>query len=245
MARVTKEQVYRTAFDKGITHLIKAQYPTGGWPPFWPPAKYYNRYISFNDGCMVEIMRLLQDVTDAKSFPLVRKDMSDAAQEAFNRGVACIVKAQIVEDNVLQGWCTRHDEKTLEPRPGKGDPVAVNGRETARILMLLMSIEDPDLPTIRAIHGGCAWLELVKLAAIRVDKTPTGLAVVRDPEAPLLWGHYYDIAKLRPLFTRRDGTIKYKLADLEQDRRSEIEWYGNWGQAVIERYEEWRDSIEE
>ena len=49
-------------------------------PPFWPLAKCYNRYISFNDGCMVDIMRLLQDVTDAK--PPSLREQGHAASRA-------------------------------------------------------------------------------------------------------------------------------------------------------------------
>ena len=66
---------------------------------------------------------------------------------------------------------------------------------------------------------------------------------MRDTETPAVVGALLRHRQTSAAVYRRDGDIKYKLADLEQDRRSEIDWYGNWGQAVLERYEEWRDSI--
>jgi hypothetical protein len=52
LARVynaTKDGRYRQAFDKGLDYILKAQYPSGGWPQFFPPGQQYHRHITFND----------------------------------------------------------------------------------------------------------------------------------------------------------------------------------------------------
>ena len=53
----------------------------------------------------------------------------------------------------------------------------------------------------------------------------------------------YEIGKNRPIFTKRDGTIKYKLEEIEEERRVELPWYGAWPETVLKRYESWKDQF--
>jgi len=57
MVQATHDEKYRTAVLKGIDYILKAQYPNGGWPQFYPPRAEtpYQRYITFNDDAMVSI----------------------------------------------------------------------------------------------------------------------------------------------------------------------------------------------
>ena len=50
------------AFARGLAFLLAAQYPNGGWPQFFPLRDDYSRHITFNDGAMVGVLRLLHDV---------------------------------------------------------------------------------------------------------------------------------------------------------------------------------------
>src|SRR5256885_435371 len=43
----TKEPQYENAFRKGLDHILQAQYPTGGWPQYYPPSRQYHRHITF------------------------------------------------------------------------------------------------------------------------------------------------------------------------------------------------------
>src|SRR4030095_1091826 len=56
----------REAFLKGFDYLLKAQYDNGGWPQFYPDLSGYYRHITFNDGAMIGVMKLLRDVANAK-----------------------------------------------------------------------------------------------------------------------------------------------------------------------------------
>ena len=38
---------YRTAVEKGLDHILEAQYPTGGWPQFHPPDRACNNQGGF------------------------------------------------------------------------------------------------------------------------------------------------------------------------------------------------------
>ena len=45
--RATNEPRYQQAFLKGLSHILEAQYPNGGWPQFYPLSKNYHRHITF------------------------------------------------------------------------------------------------------------------------------------------------------------------------------------------------------
>src|SRR4051812_14716102 len=60
--RVTHRAAYRDAVLKAIDHILRAQYPTGGWPQSFPPGPKYHRHITYNDGTMVNLMQLLREV---------------------------------------------------------------------------------------------------------------------------------------------------------------------------------------
>jgi PelA/Pel-15E family pectate lyase len=240
--RATPDERYQKAFNLGLNYTLESQYPTGGWPAVYPQPKGYLRFIAFNDGQMVNILGFLRDVPDGKDFAFVRKDKREMARKAFDRGIECIVKSQITVDDELSVWCARHDEKTLEPRPGRRfEPVALDTSDSAGMLLLLMSLENPDRDLARAIHMGCAWFETAQLTGIRVEKIKGDVVATRDADAPPLWARMYEIGKNRPIFTKRDGSIMPRLADIEQERRNEVAWYGTWGEAVLKRYAAWKD----
>ena len=69
LARVfnaTQTPRYQAAFLKGYDYILKAQYPTGGWPQFYPPGKHYHRHITFNDDAMVRLMEFVRVVDVAR-----------------------------------------------------------------------------------------------------------------------------------------------------------------------------------
>ena len=59
---MTKAPRCEQAFLKGVDHILAAQYPSGGWPQFYPPSAQYHRHITFNDNSMVRVMMVPQIV---------------------------------------------------------------------------------------------------------------------------------------------------------------------------------------
>ena len=93
---------------------------------------------------MVRILELLRDVAEETEFEFVAKETRERCGRAFGRGIACVLKCQIVVDGVRTAWCAQHDEVTLEPRPARTFELAsLSGGESAGILRLLMAIEQP------------------------------------------------------------------------------------------------------
>ncbi len=240
--RVTKDARCEAAFLKGLIHVLEAQYPNGGWPQYYPvPAKSYARHITFNDGSMARIMELLRDVSAKPEFEFVPKAMRQQCAEAFIRGVSCILKCQIAVNGELPAWCAQHDEVTFEPRHARSyELVSLSGAESAGILRLLMSIEQPSAEIRRAVEAGVAWFKKVQVNGLRETKIDGDKAMVKDPSVPALWARFYEIGSNRPIFSGRNGVKKYALAEIEHERRNGYSWYGTAGESALKDYVKWK-----
>jgi pectate lyase len=245
----TKNDRYRTPFDKGLDHILKAQYPTGGWPQRFPPGKQYHRHITFNDDAMIRLMEFVREVHSSPRYAFVDADRRTAAGRAFDRGIECILKCQIRVEGKPTAWCAQHDEKDYRPRPGRSyELVSLSGSESVRIVRLLMSLDNPNPEAVRAIEGAVAWFEAAKLTGIRQvvqkdEKSPTGKnkVVVEDPAAPQVWARFYEIGTNRPIFADRDGAAKHDLAEIGYERRNGYAWLGDWPRKLLdEEYPAWK-----
>ncbi len=115
--------------------------------------------------------------------------------------------------------------------------------ESAGILLLLMSLEDPSPDVVQAVRAGECWFEASKLTGIRQQMVNGNKVIVPDPNAPPLWARFYEIETNRPFFCGRDGVKQYDLAEIEAERRNGYGWYGPWGSRVAARYDQWKAQI--
>jgi len=250
----TKESRYRNAFEKGLDYILQAQYPNGGWPQSHPPGKGYHRHITFNDQTMVRLMTFVREVARDPSYVFVDQRRRKAAADAFDRGVACILKCQIIVDGKRTAWCAQHDENDFRPRPARSyEPASLSGAESVEIVRLLMTIEKPSPEIVTAVEAAVAWFEQAQLRGIRQvvqpdAQSPTGKnkVVIEDPNAPPLWARFYEIGSNRPLFLDRDGVPRYRLADIGYERRNGYAWLGGWPQPLLERdYPNWKKRLKQ
>ncbi len=245
----TKDEIYQKSFSNGLAYILKAQYPTGGWPQYYPPSRQYHRHITFNDGAMERLMEFLREVNRKETYAFVPAKERQAAGEAFKRGIECILKCQIEVDGKPTVWCAQHDEVDYTPRPARTFELAsFSGAESAGVTRLLMSLDKPTPEVVKAIEGAIAWFESAKITGVRLERRPdpttkngTNLVVVQDSTAPLLWARFYDLKTGKPLFCDRDGVAKATLAEIGSERRNGYAWYGTWPQQLLERdYPEWK-----
>ncbi len=191
---------------------------------------------------MDRLMNFLRDVAVSPDFVFLDSGLRKTAQKSFDRGIQCILKCQIKVNGKLTVWCAQHDEKNYSPRPARTyELVSLSGSESADILELLMSLDNPSPEVIRAVKAGAEWFESSKITGIRVIRTGSDRIVVKDPNAPSLWARFYEIETNRPFFSGRDGVKKYNLAEIEQERRGHYAWYGEWGKHVAENYAKWKE----
>jgi pectate lyase len=247
--QATKDARYRESFDRGLAHILVAQYPNGGWPQYFPLPKTYNRRITFNDGAMVRLMNFLREVYTQPRYAFVDEKQKVAGREAFAKGVACILKCQILVEGKPTVWCQQHHEETLAPAGARTYELpSFCGAETVGIIRLLMSLEHPSPEIKAAVEGSVAWLNAHKITGLRIDnlpdeKSPTGknIVAVPDPTAPPVWARYYDLKTGLPYFCDRDGKPKATIAEIGYERRNGYGWYGYWPASLLEKdYPLWK-----
>lgn len=240
--RAAKDPRCEKAVLQGLDHILKAQYPSGGWPQYYPPSRQYHRHITFNDHAMVRVMELLRDVASAPDFALVDPARRQSARESFDRGIQCILKCQVVVNGKPAVWCAQHDEVDYAPRGARTYELpSLSGSESAGILRLLMSLDHPNPEVIRAVTAGAEWFESAKQTGIRIEKVQGERTLVRDTNAPPLWARFYDLENGRPIFSDRDGVKKYHYMEIGRERRNGYAWYGDWGRQVATEYAGWRE----
>jgi pectate lyase len=241
----TGEERFKGAFLRGLDYMLRAQYPTGGWPQFFPLRGGYSDHITFNDGAMIGIMKMLKEVGAEPSFSFVGPERRERVRQAYRRGIQCILRCQIVVGGEPTVWCAQHDARTLEPRPARSyEKASLSGGESAGIVLFLMDIETPDAAVRRAVAGACRWYEKSKVTGIRVVRKGGDKVVVPDPEAPPLWARFYDIRTNEPIFCGRDGVVKKRLAAIERERRTGYSWYVRSGASVLDRWPRWRKRVQ-
>lgn len=240
VASVTNSEDCKRAVIRSIDHILEAQYPTGGWPQRCPAGRGYHRHITFNDDVMVNLMGLLREVGGSGEFAFVDEARRRQARGAFDHGVACILKCQIVVDGKKTAWCAQHDEISFAPRRGRTfEPVSLSGSESAGILLLLMSLERPSPEIVDAVKSGVDWLNRAKLSGIRQATRDGDKVIVSDPTAPALWARFYEIGTNRPIFCSRDGIVHFRLSEISSERRNGYSWYVDRPGTVLARYPLW------
>jgi unsaturated rhamnogalacturonyl hydrolase len=242
-----------TAFARGLSFLLAAQYANGGWPQYFPLRDDYSRHVTFNDGATIGVLRLLRDVAGgAPPFAFVPQQDRERARRAAARGLELVLAAQVRVDGALTAWCAQHDAVTLEPRGARRyEPVSLSGQESVGIVQYLMDVADEraDARVEASIDAAVAWLRAARLEGIRVRRVaradvPGGqdLEVVEDASAPPLWARFYEIGTNRPLFLGRDGIVRGSLAEIEHERRNGYSWLGPYAERLLAKYPAWMAS---
>jgi pectinesterase len=246
------DERYKNAFLSGLNYLLEAQYENGGWPQFYPIQKGYYSHITYNDDSMVNILNVLNQIIDKTAYySITPPDATiEKAQIAFDKGINCILKTQYKQNGVLTAWCAQHDEITLLPAKARAYELpSLSGKESAKIVLLLMSIKNPSPEVITAVNSAVAWLEKSKLTGIKIENKigengKQDRVVVQDANAEPLWARFMELENNTPFFCDRDGVKKATLAEIGYERRNGYAWYTNEPKEVLDNYLNWKKNIE-
>ena len=251
---VTKVDKYKFAAIKGLKYIIQSQYKNGGWPQYYPLESNYSSHITFNDGAMVGIMVLLKDIHDGKpQYAFINDKQRKSLDKAYLKGLDCILKTQINDAGKPTAWCQQYDEVSLKPAwARKFEPASICNKESADLVLFLMSIDHPDQKVIAAVQHAVGWFQDSKIYNTRVKTIPaertitpfrvsvSDKIIVSDTTAPPIWTRYYELKTHRPIFCNRDSKIVYSLAEVARERRDGYAWYVNDPQKVLDLYLEWK-----
>lgn len=235
--RANHGEQFKKTFRQQFSYILETQYANGGWPQSKPAYNNYGHYVTYNDNAFLRLAELVRDVAKLPDFDFVEPELRESAVRSFERAIQCVLRTQVKVDGELTVWCAQHDEKTLEPRPARTFELAsLSGAESAGLLLLLMSLEDPTPEIRRAIEAGVRWYEKAQLTGIREIRENGDKRITKDPSAPPLWARFYEIGTNRPIFAGRDGIKRYSIEEIEAERRNGYAWYGSWGKEVLARH---------
>ena len=217
----------RDAATAGLDYLLAAQYTNGGWPQVYPLRQDYSRRITFNDEAMTNVLTLLEDIARDRALTFLDDAGRRRARDAIELAEPMILRAQIRVNGRLTAWCAQHDEVTLEPRPARTyEHASLSGRESVEIVRFLM--RRPARPgTIAAVNAAVEWF--------RTTRLPDGR-----------WARFYEIGTNRPIYSGRDGIVRYDISEIEAERRNGYAWLGDWPRELLEvDYPRWRGGLSE
>ena len=194
--------------QRGVRYLLSMQYDNGGFPQYYPRRDHYHARITFNDDAMVSVLRLLREVSLRRApygpFPL---ELSVEAAAAVDRGVACILACQYVQDRVRTVWAQQYDEHTLQPAPARSFELAgLCSAESAANVEFLQSVSEDHPEVLPAIDDAIKWF--------RAHQLPDGR-----------WARFYTLEDNRPFFCGRDGVMRFSLEEIDEERQKGYSWY--------------------
>lgn len=246
--RETNNRAYLQSAEKGIRYLLKAQYPNGGWPQYYPDSSLYRSQITYNDDAMINCMNILYNVAHRiNGFDVVDPSLVAPAEDAVKRGIDCILKTQIRVNGKLTAWTQQYNHRTLEPEMArKFELVGLSGNESVGVVEFLMRLEHPSSEIKKSVKAAVEWFNEVKITGYRYEDIkdpgqPNGRdrVIVPDPNS-VIWARYYEIGTNRPFFSGRNSVKVYDVKLIENERRTGYAWYGTWPQRLLEKeYPEW------
>lgn len=227
---------HRDAFLRGLDYVLRAQFPSGCWPQVYPLQGGYHDAATFNDDAMVRVLRLVRDVARGE-LAAAPEGARERARAALDRGVECVLRSQVVVRGAPTVWGAQHDPLTLLPVAARAyEHASLSGRESAAVVDFLLELEAPSPPVAHAVEAAAAWFR--KTAIHGLEYEPKGGLTPREGAGPI-WARFYEIGTDRPIFSNRDGVVRYAWSELEDERRFGYAWYTDEPATTLRRVERW------
>jgi PelA/Pel-15E family pectate lyase len=230
------QPTHRASYLRGIEYLLAAQQPSGCWPQVYPLMGGYHDAATFNDDATINALRVLRDAASGEQ-AWVPGEVPARAAAAVERGIGCILATQVVVDGRRTVWGAQHDPIGFAPVKARAyEHASLSGRESAAILNFLMETRDPPPAVVQAIHAGAAWFRQAAITGYHY--VPRGDLTPREGAGPL-WARFYEIGTNLPIFSDRDGQVRYNLSEIGEERRTGYLWYTDEPATTLRRYERW------
>ncbi|MDF1550777.1 MAG: pectinesterase family protein, partial [Bacteroidales bacterium] len=151
------------------------------------------------------------------------------------------------QNGVLSSWCAQHDEKTLEPAKARAYELpSLSGKESAQIVLLLMSVPNPSPGIINAVDQAVKWFEKTKITGFNEVRTYDDKGKIinknleKDSLARPMWARFMELNDNTPFFCDRDGIKKASYSEIGLERRTGYAWYTREPNEVLKKYPKWK-----
>lgn len=227
---------YRDAARKAMDYLLTAQYPSGGWPQFYPLKGGYADHVTFNDDAMSRVLTVLHHAVQ-QSEPFDTDIFTNADREKFQQaidlGIDYILKSQWLQDGNLTVWCAQHGATDYQPKAARAYELeSLSGSESEEIIGFLMT--QPQSAAIKAsVQAALAWYDSPNtyLANYVYDKNVEEKIVASSGDR--MWYRFYDLTTNQGFFSDRDGGTYYDLMEISAERRNGYSWGGSYGESIL------------
>lgn len=240
----TENPDYLKAAEKGIRYLLSMQYDNGGFPQYYPNTSLYRKQVTFNDNAMVNALTVLYNVAEGKSdFAAVDEKLKQKSKNAVKKGIACILKTQVLQNGKPSIWADQYNEITLQPEKARAfEPVSLATAESVGIVRFLM-MQPVNQEIEKSVKAAVQWFQEHDIEGYSYEIAKQNGKTVRilaENKNSVIWARFYDIHDNRPLFGDRDGSVKYNYNEVSEERRNGYSWFGDFAQKLISKeYQKW------
>lgn len=242
--QTTKNPDYLKGAERGIEYLLTMQYENGGFPQYYPNSAIYRKQVTFNDNAMINALTVLYNVAEGKEgFDAVNATLKEKSKVALQKGIACILKTQVLQKGKLSIWADQYNEVTLVPEKARAfEPMSLASGESVNIVKFLMML--PVTPEIeKSIKSAIQWFKDSKIDGYTYNvsrESEKAIRTLSKKEGSAVWARFYDIATNKPVFGDRDGSVKFNYEEVSEERRMGYSWYNESGTKLIENeYQKW------
>ncbi|SHF47308.1 pectate lyase [Chryseobacterium takakiae] len=240
----TKNPDYLKSAEKGIRYLLAMQYENGGFPQYYPNKGLYRKQITFNDNAMINALTVLYNTAEGKNdFIAVDEKLKEQSKKAVQKGIECILKAQVLQNGKPTIWADQYNEITLQPDKARAfEPISLATAESVGIVRFLML--QPVTPDIeKSVKSAVQWFtenDIEGYSYNVVKQNGKTVRVLAEDKNSAVWARFYDIHDNRPLFGDRDGSVKYNYNEVSEERRNGYSWFGDFAKKLIDKeYPKW------
>jgi PelA/Pel-15E family pectate lyase len=202
----------------------------------------YHDAVTFNDTAYLNTLGLLRDISlGTNDFTFFTDAKRAEAERAFQKGLQCLLQAQVPVNGRRTIWPQQADALTLKPTAARNyEMPSLAASESANILLFLLRLPEPSADVAASIRDAAAWFEKTAIRDHAFRSTgPNGRFLVPEPGHGPIWARYYEMGTDRPLFGDRDRTIHDRVDEISKERRAGYSWYGDGARRALQHYERW------
>lgn len=233
------QQDIAQAIERGITLVLSAQYPNGGFPQSYPLRGSYHDAITLNDHALYQLMQLLWQVANEPRFAMLADSTKTKAAAAFYRAVDWLLANQVVVNGKRTVWGAQHHPLTGEPVMARSYELAsLVSSESAKILQLLLRYA-PDYPGVaQSLADAANWFREKQINDKARYRDADGRLALIDSPGSVVWARFYDLKTGQPVFFDRDGKTYNDVSRVSLERQRGYGWYQSVAAEFLAEYDQ-------